>query len=291
MLDKIDYSDIYKFLSSIGLVLIITAVLIPIFIFQFDVVKDYRGINLQIISDIAKQSIQYQEKLVFWLIKLWWILSSACLLSGLLIFGYGIKKWSSRQKVRDKIESLGVLEKEKMLNPASQNEVEKKRKEDADEIEEDGSNDPVILQSYKTIEDNVINSLTIKDQNIQIRSHLRLNNYIYDLVIIYKLLNQKRLHKVCEIKYYQKEIFYTYVLSGISSFLLSILNYNKYIAFGERRIKVEYYMIWICATQEQKGRLELYRDKAMVYSKERGIDLTIILKTDTELNSIKDELV
>lgn len=291
MLERIDFSDIYKFIASIGLVLIIAAILLPIFLFQFNVVKNYQSIDLKIISETVRQSIQLQDKLIYWLINFWWLLSSLCLLSGSIIFGYGIRKWGKRQAVIDKLQDLDLQEKEKIIMPASQEEVNKKLNEDVDEIEDDNSKKPSILQSYNIFENKVVNSIRTNDPNIKINHNARVNNFIYDLIIIKRLSNQERLHEVCEIKYYQKEIFYSYVQHGISSFLLAVANYDKFVAADDSRINVRYYMIWVCTSQDQKKRLESYLDKALIYSNEKGVRLTIILKLDSELDSIKDELL
>ncbi len=291
MLERIDFSDIYKFLSSIGLVLMIAAIFLPMFLFQLDIVKNYQNTDSKIISNTVKQSIQYQEKLICWLLTWWWVISGLCFIIGLIFFTHGIKKWSKRQAVLDKMQDLDLQEKEKIIIPASQEEVNKKLNEDVDEIEDDNSKKPSILQSYNLIENKVFNSIRTNDPNIKINHNARVNTFIYDLIIIKRVSYQEKLHKVCEIKYYQKEIFYSYVQHGISSFLLAVGNYEKYVAADDRRINVKYYMIWICTSQDQKKRLELYIDKALTYSNEKGVRLTIILKLDSELDSIKDELL
>lgn len=119
-----------------------------------------------------------------------------------------------------------------------------------------------MLQSYEAIENQVFKAIVITDTNIKVNHNARAGKFVYDLVIVNRILEHERLHKVCEIKYYQKEIFYAYVQHGISSFLLAASNYERYISTDDRRVRIEYYMIWICTNQEQKKRLESYKVRA-----------------------------
>lgn len=71
MLDKIEFSDIYKFLASIGIGLILAAFLLPIYLFQIDLLKNYRNIDIVRIAYTMKQSIQSQDTLSYLLMNNW----------------------------------------------------------------------------------------------------------------------------------------------------------------------------------------------------------------------------
>lgn len=293
MLEKIEFSDIYKFLSSVGLVLILAAVLLPIYLFQIDITKYCQNIDSKQISETVKHSILLHDNLTFSLLKCWPFISLLAFVFGALLFGYGIFRWNKRQIILDKMQDLDLQGKEKIIKEASQEEVNKKLNEDADEIEEieeDDGKRSLVLESYKAIESRVIDSIKTDDPNIRINHNARVNNFVYDLIIIKYLDNRRRLHKVCEIKYYQKEIFYSYVKHGISSFLLAVSNYEKLVA-DDPRIIAEYYMIWICTNSDQKIRLERYTRLAREYSAEKGVNLNIIIKLESELESIRNVLL
>lgn len=290
MLDKIDFSDIYKFLSSIGLVLIVAAILIPFFVFQIDLSKNH-NIEINTISNLVKQSIQYQDFAINIVLKLWWGFSAILLIIGVILFILGLTKWKKRQKVLDKIQDIDLYYKEQLIKEANSKEIINKAEEDADDICDANFNKRSFLQHYKFIELKVINAIKTNNSNIRIVPNAKLGNFVYDLIIIERVSNNERIHKICEIKYYQKEIFYSYLHRGVSSFLLSISNYQNYMVKDDRRIHLKFYMIWICNSIEQKERLVSYRKKAKEFSKNKGVNLEIIIKQDSEIESLKNELL
>lgn len=290
MLDRIDFSDIYKFLSSIGLALIVAAILIPFFVFQIDLSKNHI-LDTNTIPEIVKDSIQYQDCAINLVLKFWWIFSIILLVAGGILFLIGITKWNKRQEILDKIQEMDLRNKERLIKEANSKEISNKAEEDAEEINESDFNKRAFLQHYKSIELKIINSIKTNNPNIRIAPNAKLGKFVYDLLIIERLSNNERIHKICEIKYYQKEILYSYLHRGISSFLLSISHYQNYLVKDDRRIRLKFYMIWICNSIEQKNRLVSYKDKAMKFSKSKGVNIEIIIKQDSEIESIINELV
>lgn len=287
MIDKIEYSDLYKFLSSIGLVLIVASLSIPFFIFQIDILKHYRNLNLKVISEISRKSIQIQENSINLILNYWWILSGFLFLGGAIILFIGIKKWNKRQKVCDKTQDISLQEKEKLIQPASAKAINKKIEDEADLEGSAQSTIMAALKNYKSVESKVVDAVKTVSPSIKINPQARVGNFVYDLIIIERKSPVESIHKVCEIKYYQKEIFYSYIKHGVSSFLLAAENYQKIMVLGDNRIRIEYYLIWICINDEQIHRLGTYVNMAERYSIEKGIKLNIILKKESEINSIK----
>jgi hypothetical protein len=292
MLDKVEFSDLYKFLASLGLGMMVVALCFPFFLFQIDITKNYQVVNST--SGFLKQFILQQEKIGCLLFDWWWVISIIIFFTGGFLFIDGIRKWGKRQSVIDKSQDLDLLEKEK-IKKASQSEVDKKLSEDVSEIEEAAETEDVdsrriVFQTYKSIEKKVIDSLVTVDSTIKKQNNVKVNNFVYDLVIIKRLSDIQRLHKVCEIKYYQKIIHYSYLLQGVSSFLLAANNYERYVVADDPRINVEYYIIWIYANPNQKELLDKYKVKVISYAQEKGIDLRIIVKAESELGNLKEDL-
>jgi hypothetical protein len=295
MWDKVEFSDLYKFLASLGLGMIIIALCFSFFLFQVDVVKGYQIDKST--TDCLKHSVSQQEKIGYWLFDWWWIISTVIFCIGMALLIYGVIKWRERQRVLDKSQDLDLLEKEK-IKKATQIDVDKKLSEDVDEIEDNEDvglierigDRKVIYQAYQSIEKRVFSSLAIDDPKVRIQDNIKVNNFIYDLVIIKRLSDNQRLHKICEIKYYQKIIRYSYLFQGISSFLLAANNYERYVVAGDRRIIIEFYIIWIYSDSSQRVLLEKYRAKVIDYSRERGVEINIIVKHDSDIDSLKNDL-
>ncbi len=293
MLDKVEFSDLYKFLASLGLGMIIIAICFPFFLFQVDIAKNYQVVNST--SSFLKQFISQQERVGYWLFDWWWIISAIAFCTGGVIFIYGVRKWSQRQSVLDKSQDLDLLEKEK-IKKATQSDVDKKLNEDVDEMEdvesvENLDNRNTVFQTYQSIEKRVITSIPMDAPRIRKQDNVKVNNFVYDLVIIKRLSDSQRLHKVCEIKYYQKIIRYSYLIQGISSFLLAAANYERYVVADDRRIITQYYIIWIYADPSQRGLLDKYKTKVISYAQEKGIELNIIVRSEAELENIKNDLL
>lgn len=292
MFDKIEFSDIYKFISSIGIVLIVAAVLIPLFIFQIDLVKNYKDVDVSQLTVELQETIEYQNKALNNVFKYWWIISGLLFIAGIAISVIGVLKWKTRQDVIDKLQDLDLLEKEKLIQEAPISDVAQKIEEDAEEINETNQDKELFKEKYKTLEKRVIESIDVNNQDIQIRHNAKVGSFVYDLIIIKRISLKESVHKVCEIKYYQKEIFYSYIQHGVSSFLLSISNYLNNLSPGPMgSISSSFYIIWICNSNSQLLQLHSYAEKAKQFSRNKGVNLNIIITLESNIEIIKDELL
>lgn len=102
-MNKPDYSDLYKFVTSIGLMLIILSILMPWVLFSdpFNMISDSSNPAVQEIVTI-------RQEYVFWMVKNLKLLSGGTALIGFSILVFGLYKWVLRQKVRDRQEHLEV---------------------------------------------------------------------------------------------------------------------------------------------------------------------------------------
>jgi hypothetical protein len=111
-MNKPEYSDLYKFLVSLGILLIAFAILLPwLFLREsFDTLVTVSDIaNL---TSTAQTLIEYRQNTALWFIKnIVWIISIPAAI-GLVFFLYGFLLWKRKQKIFDKIDeiNLGVAE-------------------------------------------------------------------------------------------------------------------------------------------------------------------------------------
>jgi hypothetical protein len=290
MFDKFEFSDIYKFISSIGITFVAFAFAIPIILFQIDVLKYYKTDNFNKFPETIHKSIEIQQSLVYYSLKFWWAISSVFLILGFSIFLYGICRWKKRQNVLDKIQDLDLESKENNIKIANKTEINTKIKEDAEEINSAGKDRLSFISSYKSIERKIFDATQIYKPNIKITRNAKVGKYIYDLIIIKRISAIKRIHKVCEIKYYQNSLLYSTIQHGIANFLLSISNYKNEISVDDRRIEFEFFMIWICK-DSVFNILKAYSIKAKQFSKNKGINLKIIILHEKDIDNIYDKLL
>jgi hypothetical protein len=97
-MEKIEFSDIYKFLCSIGVLLIGLAFVFPYFFLngKFDLLVEEK--KLKSLTPIAQQIIYDRQLSVRALNDHLFLISGAILIIGLIIFSIGIVNWSKKQK-------------------------------------------------------------------------------------------------------------------------------------------------------------------------------------------------
>lgn len=101
MLPSIDFSHLYRFLCSLGLVLMALSIILPWFIFQ---TQDSLLISVKELDNLtpaARETLQLRQTVIASIHH--WIpaLSITLLMLGLAIFIYSIRKWNDRQKITD----------------------------------------------------------------------------------------------------------------------------------------------------------------------------------------------
>lgn len=155
MLDKVEFSDLYKFLTSVGLIFIASAFLLP-WLFMKD------GIGILVSEEEYSALIETSKNLTdkrialssFVITSIPWI-SSLLFIVGSFLVSYGLFYWKKKQKRVDETEELNLLElrlKIKKLNSSeikdkAENEIEEEISAQSDIVENEASPQPEVTKS------------------------------------------------------------------------------------------------------------------------------------------------
>ena len=106
---KVEYSDLYKFLVSLGLALIVVSVAIPwLFLREpFDLLT-----SQQTLAELSPAAMEVWERRQDWIqiiVDWWWVLSLVLFVTGLILITFGFKWWRTNQLLADRKSKVETL--------------------------------------------------------------------------------------------------------------------------------------------------------------------------------------
>ena len=193
MIDKFDYSDLYKFLVSVGIVLIGLSLLLPwIYLKEpFDLMIEQQ--KLLLLTPEAQDIFKGRQDL---LIKYYSFIPWVSL--GLFVFGsisvtYGLKKWFNKQRSIDKKDELeDKITDRKIRKMSDEEKKEKIEREYQKSLVMGGSNISNLTRlqftkQYLSIEKFFINKIEkLFSSKYEIKQNVRFENYDFDLLLTSK---------------------------------------------------------------------------------------------------------
>lgn len=120
---KFEFGDLYKFIVSLGVVIISLSILVPwLFLKEpFDLLKTDE--ELKKVSDVARSAIlSRQESVAFILRFIPWFSSLGCIIGSTFIY-LGLKKWHRNQLLLDEQTKIEVEIKKQSLRDATKDEI------------------------------------------------------------------------------------------------------------------------------------------------------------------------
>lgn len=276
-MNKIEFSDINKFFTSIGLLLIGLAIFLPWFINQNSDILFFDKENLNTLSPESIAIITKQQNyLLFLSNSLSWLIPILLFL-GLSLLCYGLWYWKKRQKVIDQIQDE-ELKSRKQQNLTKQEVMDSKESE----IEETKPrNIKSEVQEYIQIEDRVYSKLLPYYQaNYDVSQNIRMGNFDYDVILKSKNINV-RADIIFEIKYSKGKILFGKLLQFTRWFILSI---NQYENTLQRRVIP--ILVIIHQGEINDELLSDYKEKLKNYSLENGRSIRIKFFNENEIDKL-----
>ncbi len=239
-----EYSDLYKFIVSIGLILITLSLIIP-----WIILKEPIGTLLDN-KDVADLSIElqnlvtYREKIIVFIISNIEKITIFFLLLGSLLLIYGFKKWNKQQIKEDYKKSLEIKNLEKSLTldekvmKISEKAFDSNFNKDISKSE--SRRNLKRINDYMNIENMVFNKLSDCFSQGRIKKNIKVGDKFVDAII--RLRNNERL--LLQLNYYNSisssfentnfhekmlfDVIKEYkTISGIKVFGISLLLYNN----------------------------------------------------------------
>lgn len=208
-MDKLQYDSLYKFLVSLGLVLIVLPFAALIYLFNVDPIL-ISQIEYDALSEYSLQMIANRNELIVTAIKVFPTVGAISFVLGIFLAAIGFINWNRNQKKLDK--KLDDETTVKTLNrmEMSSNEVAAKVEQEAKEAvaESTGNTNTstahfqkTLMAQYREIEDLCFSYFTKKyGRRYSLKRDIRMGKYDYDLICVSK---KDDIDLLVEIKYWR----------------------------------------------------------------------------------------
>lgn len=213
-MDKLQYDSFYKFIVSVGIVLIVA----PLFCLHYLVSGSYDIIMTQeeannlseISSDFLSIKIQYVQNIFKYLP----IICIVFIIVGVIFTFWGCLKWLQIQKTLDQITKLDLEEKELHIQSMSAQEIAEKVINEDIENHENSNSDSQITPSNSTTSSRIRKAFEIEDacysylknklkRKYNVHQNVKVGNCDYDIIASSKYNNIDLLY---EIKYWNNPV-------------------------------------------------------------------------------------
>lgn len=196
---KIEYEDLYKFISSLGITIIISPFIIAWFFLKEPFSWMFEKVNVLNISENAKKfTIKREELLIFIVsnIRIYFIIS---ILIGIIMILVGILLWVKRQQELDRNQALVNEKLEKELKDMSPKEITENQVNSIDEIVEKEDSIEITEDEKCTIESE-LNFLYDRNLSKNLSEYVLIEDRIYKLFYEtyhseYVILKNKKISK------------------------------------------------------------------------------------------------
>lgn len=228
-MDKLQYDSLYKFLVSLGIILIALPIAALAYLLNGDPVLISQT-DFNELSEYSQQIIGYRYSLTSYFVDIfpWFCGIFICL--GVFLLGYGIYKWKVVQKNLDKkldaeatIQALSLME---MSNKEVDDKVEAEIKEDVSvEASSPSSTGNHIsrMNEYKEVEDLCYNYFNARySKNYSFKRNIRMGRFHYDFIGVSQFDN---IDLIVEVKYWRNlseasrrlfDVFYRIYDAGVN---------------------------------------------------------------------------
>lgn len=267
MFEKIDFSDLYKFLTSIGVVLILSAFFIPwLFISNASnyslSISEYNSL-----TEGAKDLYGNKVALLNLILKNVYYISFILLLFGASLLSLGLYKWSQRQKTFDQMDFLSLIklkhETKSLTDIESRSKTVREIETQIAEVAQDETENVdrnleknEMINSAEAIEDEIYNLIiNIDSFNFEIEKNVKiLNTWEFDLFLT-SINNKINADRAIEVKYFQKNISLTNIKNDFGRLKTFSSNYRARL---KRHLRIYVLVIYENAlvNGEVKGRFD-----------------------------------
>lgn len=235
-MEKIEYSDLNKFLVSLGVTLIALSILILWLFFRepFDLLVEQK--NIDNLTDTAQAIIYARQDQVSLLIRIVPGISISLSLSGLISLIIGLCRWLKKQKLLDERDVMTNKKLKQELKKLSETEVAHKAeteymqtiKEQAEQIQKivDPNEKQQFIRSYLEVEQLISSKLITQFSNTyDVLVNHKLNQFEYDVIL--RPRNDDNLDKIIEIKYSPNELTLQYIRETMIRFGIATQFYKE----------------------------------------------------------------
>jgi len=234
-MNKIDYSDINKFLVSMGIVLIGLAVLTPYLYLKEDFGLYLEQEHFEKLQEPIKNLITDKQDKIIQIQKYIPCISIILLFLGLVSIILGLIRWFQRQEKLDEKFDKEIRKLDLEIESLTPEEKERKVLKEMTEIEQEEQKQEALLpaniqpqketiSNYLRVENNIFLLFQkYKSPNFEILSQQKIGNR-FEVDLLLKANSQKFSDRIIEIKYFRNQLSITILTN-------SIYQLNTYISY------------------------------------------------------------
>lgn len=229
MLNKVEFSDLYKFLTSVGLIIIASSLLIPWLFMKQEIGFLISESEYKELIDSSKNLTDKRIQLGLFITNAIPYISGVLFILGLLISGVGLWNWKKKQEAVDETDFLKLTELRAKIKELDSQEIDEKaeqevREEIQAELEEpettnkqvitEKESQPVVTEeNIEELKANLIDMeklfydkiIKFNSFNYNAKSNVKLDNK-YEIDIALTPINNKYRDVFVEIKYLQNKL-------------------------------------------------------------------------------------
>jgi hypothetical protein len=271
-MNKIEFSDVNRFLASLGLISLGLAFFLPWFINKNNTLLIIEQKKVLELTPTAQLIIAKQQNILWAVNIILPYVSLGLILLGIVLLICGIRNWKKRQAVLDKIQDEELKSKE-ILNLSSQ------EKRDLIESEivktEQDEDEPAIVTSnteaqrqeeidnYIQIENSIfLQLLTNYKTNYIASQNVRIADSNFDIILKSKDQTQYK-DRIVEIKFFKKQLTFEQIKDAATKLIFACKQYET--SFKRRTYPV---LIIIYREQEYDETIKQFKKKIELYGNE-----------------------
>lgn len=287
-MNRIEFSDVNRFLTSLGLIFIGLAFFLPWVVNQSQEALTIESEKLKRLTPTAQIVIKEQQDTILFINNIFPYLCLALIILGLVLLLIGIIRWTKRQAIADKIQDEELKSKE-IQNLSSHD----KREIIAEEISTANANDGEEEQEEEeTINSNIDRYLNIENQiylqlnaayknRFTLNQNIKIGDFNYDVIMKSRdrAIDNDR---IVEFKFYPNILTLENLINATTQLVMSSKNYE--VAFKRRTLP---FLIIIYSQNEYDLNLKQYKTKIQEYSKTLGKIIRITFVNESEIMTIK----
>ncbi|MEM5507436.1 hypothetical protein WNY98_01010 [Pseudoalteromonas sp. AS71] len=283
---KFEFGDLYKFIVSLGVVLITLSVTTPwLFLREpFDLYKTHA--EIQAFTPVAQDIIQKRQSLISFIFTFIPWFSSIAAIVGMIFIYMGLQKWQVNQSHLDKQTMIESKLKENALRESTQDEIEYKQSKETEGLVQFNTSPKHLAsfrRAYYQIETCVFNRLNNTYSNKYKVSHnMMIAGFELDIFLEGKSLLTK--NYIIEVKYIRKGFNFGWLNEA---FLRNLYAQNAYSKITNKAANT---LLLIVIADEAYNEDKYSKLLTRLRSNElyrKGKDIVRII-TETELNNVTD---
>ena len=267
-MNKIEFSDVNRFLASLGLIAIGLAFFLPWFVNQNNSLLLIEQEKLQKLTPIAQQIVTKQQNTLLTINKVLPAVSIGLIIVGFFLLIWGILRWNKRQTVLDKIqdEELKAKEIQNLTSQEKRDLIETEIEETGDFSEKTNEEDRQIeIDSYIQIENLVFLQLSQNFKtNYTASQNIRVGKYDYDIILKSKDPVQYK-DRIIEIKFFKTRLIYSIINEAATNLIFACNHYEE--SFKRKTIGV---LIIVYTEQEFDEAIKKYKRDTEQFGTESG---------------------